>query len=175
MRAFLFLLLAISLSAEASIPPLQTNFKKTNKYVESGSLVGGTAQRDLILAGVRRTYSKAQNMERIILDVEATKGQIERFGYFQIQVDPKLNRIVIDLNGVAASQQPLESAVSTLRKSPYISNVALTMDPEDRSANMTLSLNGRATYKVEAFELPVVKTGSKQTARLAIDIFSKGQ
>lgn len=175
MRALLFLLIAYGLSAQAAVPPLQATLKKTNKYIEAGALVGGIAQRDLVLVGVRRTYSAAQKIERMILDVEPTKGSMERFGYFQVQVDKKPNRIVIDLNGVAASQQPLENIVATLKKSPFVSDAVLTMDPEDRSANITLSLKDTGTYRVEAFELPIIKNGSKQTARLAIDIGLSGK
>ncbi len=170
MRALIFALLFVCSYSNASIPPLQAGFKKLNKYIANGTLIGGTAQRELVLSGVRRTYSPKQKLERIVLDVEASRGSLQRFGYFQIQVDQKPNRIVIDLNGVAASQLSLETITGILKKSPFVTSAVLTMDPEDRSANITLSLKGTSTYKVEAFELPILKNLNKQTARLAIDI-----
>lgn len=174
------LIFFLSLVSNAAIPPLQVPspvhavIGKQNKFVENGKIVGGQAQTDLVLVGVRTTFSKTQSLARVILDISKSNGKMEKLGFFHVEVDQKLKRIVIDLDGVAASQQALEQITKTIEKSPFVKKAELTMDPEDRSANLTLNLKDNLDRpKVEAFELAPVKNGEQSNARLAIDITSQ--
>lgn len=164
----------ICLQGQAAIPPVQSQFQKANKYIESGAIVGGLAQRDLVLSAVRRSYSKKSNIERIVVEMNDTKTDkpLQRSAYYHIDVDKKSQLVVIDLAGIAASSRPLDEVANSLKKSPYVLESQMTMDPEDRSANLILKLKPEfAPYKLEAFELK----GGKQTARLVVDITGQAQ
>lgn len=173
MRALFFVLITLVFipALQAAIPPLKSVLNKQNKYIESGSIIGGVAQKDLVLTGVRRTFSKAQNLERIVFEITSSKNEADRAGYYNIAIDQKLKRVVIDIDGVAASIMPLETIMSNLKRSPLIDEATLTMDPQDRSANITLALKKiKSNYKIEAFEMAPLKTPGRQSARFVLDI-----
>lgn len=173
MRAFFIGLLTFGLIplVQAAIPPLKSELKKQNKYIEAGSIIGGIAQKDLVLTGVRRSYSKEQRLERIVFEITSSKNEAERVGFYNVAVDQKLKRVVIDVDGVAASIMSLETIMNNLKKSPLIEEALLTMDPQDRSANITLMLKKiKSNYKVEAFEMSPVKAAGRQSGRFVVDI-----
>jgi hypothetical protein len=71
-------------------------------------------------------------------------------GYFQVSLDSKENRVVVDLSQLKYSRVT-ESAVQNLfKKSPYVASVSLTLDPEDKAASMVLNL--KQPVKMEVFQ-----------------------
>lgn len=153
----------------AAVSPIRAEFKKTNRYMKAGVLVGGESNRDLVLSDVRRTFSAKQSLERIIFEMESLKGKVERVGYFHLAFEPDLNRIVIDLTGVAASKHSLDELTRKLEKSPFVSKASITLDPEDRSATVEIKLKGSG-YNVEAFELKK----PNESGRMVLDIAKRG-
>lgn len=154
--------------ANAAIQPIQAEFKKANRYLDKGVITGGEAKMDLVISDVRRSFSKKQSLERIVFEMESARGKSERVGYFHMAFEPQLRRIVLDLNGVAASKIAIDELSKKLEKSPYVVGASITLDPEDRSATVEIKLDG-TDYKVEAFEM----RKPKETGRLVLDIAKK--
>jgi hypothetical protein len=151
--------------AKAAIEPTQATLKKSDRYLSSGLFVGGEHQRDVALSDVRRQFSEKSKLERIVLEMKPVAGSSKgRASFFQVNVNSVLGRVQIDISGMSGSARPLDEVSKLLEKSPLISKAELVLDPEDRSASLSLNFK-KPGLKVEAYELTGADSG-----RLVIDV-----
>lgn len=136
----------------AASPYKQSLTTKKNQYADDGVFIGGKAGSGTSLLNVRRIYSPKAKIERVTVELgdKEIKPAGKDIGYFQVSLDAKENRVVVDLSQLKYSRVT-ESAVQNLfKKSPYVSSVTLTLDPEDKAASMVLNL--KRPMKMEVFQ-----------------------
>lgn len=169
MKTRIVVLLVAFLTAEsafsASIYKKALDTKK-NQYLTSGVVIGGQAGAGFTLLNVRREHSKKLSMERIIFDVGDRSGQplLKRLGYFHVSVEKNPSRIVIDLSQVARSQVSEMDLARLFSKSPFVSKVEMSMEPEDSAAKIILNM--KSPIAAEVFEMP----SQKKASRVVIDL-----
>lgn len=160
-----FCLIYVPVSWAAS-PYKRSLSQKHNSYVSDGVFTGGIAGNGTSLLSMRRVFSSKVGIERVIVDLGdgEMKANSRQMGYFQVGMDAKNNRIVLDVAQLRYSKISEAQAKDLFRKSPYVSNVSLTLDPEDKAGTMVLQLKRPA--KLEVFQLK----NSKKPGRIVMDI-----
>lgn len=148
----------VVLGAAGSLVWAATPYKKTltvkkNQYAEEGVFVGGKAGGGSSLLNVRRIFSPKAKLERVILDLgdKEAKPAGRNIGYFQVSLDSKENRVVVDLSQLKLSRVSEMAVQNLFKKSQYVASVGLTLDPEDKAA--TLVLNLKRPMKLEVFQI----------------------
>lgn len=172
MRGFIYILCLIgglfgaTNSSFAASTYKQALPKKINAYLNEGVVTGGRAGKGYSLLNVRRDLSPKLGMERVILDLGDLEGKplMGKASYFQASIEKNPPRIVIDLAQLSRSAVSEAKLKQIFKKSPYVKNVELTSDPEDRSASLVLSLN--ENMGVEVFEMP----SQDKASRIVIDL-----
>ncbi len=136
----------------------QTLNVKKNQYAEDGVFVGGKAGGGSSLLNVRRIFSPKAKLERVTLDLgdRDAKPPGKHLGYFQVSLDSKENRVVVDLSQLKMSRVSEVAVQNLFKKSPYVASVGLTLDPEDKAG--TLVLNLKRPMRLEVFQ--VLKDGA---------------
>lgn len=159
-------LICMPVSVWAASPYKRSLSQKQNAYVSDGVFTGGVAGNGTSLLGMRRVYSSKVGIERVIVDLGdgQMKPNSKQMGYFQVGMDSKNNRIVLDVAQLRFSKISEAQAKDLFRKSPFVANVSLTLDPEDKAGTMVLQLKQPA--KLEVFQL---KNG-KKPGRIVMDI-----
>jgi hypothetical protein len=162
----IFCLIYVPVSGWAASPYKRTLSVKKNTYMSDGVFTGGVAGKGTSILGLRRVYSSKIKIERIIVDLGdgEMKPTHKNLGYFQVGMDSKNNRIVLDVAQLAYSKISENQAKDLFRKSPYVAKVSLTLDPEDKAGTMVLQLKQPA--KLEVFQLK----NSKRPGRIVMDI-----
>lgn len=145
-------------------PYKKTLSVKKNLYVRDGVFIGGEAGRGSSLLGMRRTFSPKLAIERVVMDLGDHEAKPRGEGYFQISVDAKMNRIVVDLAQLKLSRVSEAQLRNLFMKSAYVSSVSMTLDPEDQAATMVLDL--KRPVRLEVFQL----LAKDKPARVVMDI-----
>lgn len=142
---------------------------KKNVYTDDGVFVGGKAGSGLSLLNVRRIFSPKASLERVILEVgdKEAKPAGRQMGYFQVSLESKNNRAVVDLTQLKLSRVSEVAVQNLFKKSRFVKSVGLTLDPEDKAG--TLVLNFHRPMKLEVFQ--VLKDG--QPGRIVLDLSPK--
>lgn len=138
--------------AWAATPYKQSLSNKKNQYAADGVFVGGKAGGGTSLLNVHRVFSAKQQIERVTLDLgdKDAKPAGRDIGFFQVSVDSKENRVVIDLSQLKLSRVSEAAVQNLFKKSAYVASVGLTLDPEDKAGTMVLNL--KRPVKVEVFK-----------------------
>lgn len=167
MRSIVILVLLISGSSALAMSPFKKALEqKNNAYVSDGLFTGGQAGAGSTLLGVRRSFSKKAQIERIIIDMgdREAKPIFKQMGYFQASVDQKNQQIVLDLSQLKMSRLSEPQIKEVFKNSPYVATAEFTADPQDRSGSIVLKL--KRPMKLEVFELK----GGRKPARIVMDL-----
>ena len=166
MTKYLLFAAALSFGAQAATPYKRTLNVKKNAYLQDGVFVGGKAGAGATLLGVRRMFSPKAKIERVIMDLgnKEAKSSKGAPGYFQVAMDKSNQRIVVDLAQLRYAKVNEQQVRALFRQSPFVKNVSLTFDPEDKTGTMVLELKRPA--RLEVFEL----TDPKKTGRVVMDL-----
>lgn len=129
---------------------------KTDAYISDGLLVGGDRAIDnVIMLGLRHSSVKGRPYERVVLDLEGNRSgepaAIDRPPYYQVAMEPELNRMVVTVWGQPKIGFDPKKVVSELKKSKAIKKVELY--PPLESDRWTFALNLERNQSVEVFEL----------------------
>ncbi|NCN42194.1 hypothetical protein GW916_13205 [bacterium] len=143
---------------------------KSNKYIDSGTFIGGEAGESYSLLKVRRQMDTKSGIERIVLNLGDQNGKIlkGKTGFFQINLEPKAGRIVIHLSQVNQSQVSPTELASAFKESPFVKSTEMILDPEAASTNLVLNL--KTSVKAEVIELS--KKG--KPGRIVLDLKKRG-
>lgn len=159
----------IGCSVWAASPYKQSLTTKKNQYTDDGVFIGGKAGTGTSLLNVRRLYSPKAKIERVTIELgdKEIKPSGKNIGYFQVSMDSKDNRVVLDLSQLKFSRVT-ESAVQNLfKKSPFVASVSLTLDPEDKAG--TIVLNLKRPMKLEVFQ----QLADGKPGRIVMDLSPK--
>jgi hypothetical protein len=152
--------------ALAATPYKRTLSVKSNSYLKDGVFIGGKAGEGTSLLGVRRAYSAKAKLERVIVDLGDQDARPAGMnpGYFQVSMDAATNRVILDLAQLRLSKVSEAQVQNLFRKSPYVADARLTLDPEDKAATMVLKL--KRPMRMEVFQLK----NKKKPGRVVIDL-----
>jgi len=109
--------------------------------VRAGSLAsGGSALDEFSLLKVDDSVSGSS--EKLVLNYGDRFGKVWKGepGFFQVALDRGGSRIVIDLSQVTKTGIDPVQLRKALAKSKYVAMSDMTMDPQDQTTNMTLTL-----------------------------------
>src|SRR5690606_31561767 len=114
----------------------------------------------------RRAFSAKSKLERVIIDLgdKEAKPLGRAMSYFQVSMDSKDNRVIVDLSQLMLSKVSEAQIRRRFAKSPYVSQVDLTLDPEDKAGTLVLKLT--RPMKLEVFQL--VK--ARKPGRIVMDL-----
>lgn len=122
-----------------------------NQFITSGVLKGGAAGLGSTLLEVRRTASANKKAERVSLAMGDINGNRSRLAtYFHAQYDVASRRVIVDLSQTPNSMVDEKKLREIFAKSSFVAKSDITVDPEDRSLNLTLTLKKNA--KLRAYE-----------------------
>jgi hypothetical protein len=152
--------------AWAATPYKQSPTGKKNLYTPDGVFTGGKASGGTSLLNVRRAFSAKARIERVTLDIgdKDAKPAGKIMGYFQVSLDSKDNRIVVDLTQLKASRVSEAAVQNLFRKSEYVASAGLTLDPEDKAGSLVLNLKRPA--KLEVFQI----LKDREPGKIVLDI-----
>lgn len=144
---------------------IQSSFQ-SHWISHSGSIRGGVAGMGFSLVDAKSIYDKKQKIERVILDIGDYKGGILRSlpGYYQAEI--KEDRLFIDFSQMAFGKVNLNQLRNKLKNLKFVTDIQMTLDPEDKSLNLAFSL--KQNTKIRVFQV----AGVKSTSKVVID-FSK--
>lgn len=150
----------------AATPYKQSLSGKKNLYASEGVFIGGKASGGTSLLNVRRVFAEKAKIERVTLDLgdKDAKPSGKNIGYFQVSVDQKDSRVVVDLSQLKLSRVSEAAVQNLFKKSPYVASAGLTLDPEDMAG--TLVLNFKRPVKVEVFQM----LKDKEPGKIVMDI-----
>jgi hypothetical protein len=169
-HCLLVLVLLSSLGAHAAVERLSAGLKKSNQYVQYGTITGGQAgARSYTLLDLRRVYAPKDKVERLILDLGNDKGKplINQISYFHISVEKDSPRVTIELPQMLGSNVDQKKIENMLKKSPYVKSSKIFYDPVDTTVSIQLNL--KKQISVEAFKLP----SADRASRIIIDLKDK--
>lgn len=158
------------LFADAAVERISAGLKKTNQYIQYGTITGGQAgARAYTLLDLRRVYAPKDQVERLILDLGNEKGKplINQISYFHISVEKDTPRVVIELPQMLGSNVDQKKIQQILKKSPYVKSSKIFFDPVDTTVSIQLNL--KKHISVEAFRLP----SADRASRIIIDLKDK--
>jgi hypothetical protein len=167
MREWILVLLALAgPSAFAASAYKKSLDVKRNEYLRDGVFIGGQAGTGASLLGLRRTYSGRLQTERVIIDLgdKEAKPSGTQVGYFQVSMDARNQRVILDLAQLMISKINERQIQETFQKSPYVKSAELTLDPEDHAATLVLNLKG--PMKLEVFQI----RKAKKPGRVVLDL-----
>lgn len=157
-------------SAVSSLARVKAEGRKLHKYIEEGVYFGGEAGVTAhSLREVKHIYSNKDKIERILIELGDQQGQplLQRASYFQVSVQKKPYRVVVDLSQMAASGVDEKKLVSLLKESPYVEKAQLYYDPVDTSISIQLDL--KKSVELEVFQI----LSADKVSRIAIDLRAK--
>ena len=139
--------------AHASISQSSHLFVKPGKMsvpIQGGVLFGGEAGAESSIIGIRQ-QSLANGIERMVISYGDRVGKplTSKLGYFHAAIDRHAKRVVIDLAQVSRTAVDQKDLAKLLSKSTLIASSDMTMDPQDGSTNITLSLRQPATLSMQ--------------------------
>jgi hypothetical protein len=179
-RGVLLGLLGFQSSVFASIPTRQAEQKKLDRYLQDGVFRGGEAGRAFSLRDISAASLKASGVasssgERLTFEFGDALGEplLSRPGYFQVNVDSKKNRVVLDFRQVAGTKLDQNALRDRLAKSKFVKSSEMTFDPEDSTLSIVLNLKGKA--QVEVIELPKEPRGGRVALDFRDDIREGGK
>ena len=163
---FLSALVLGTFTAGAATPYKKSLTVKKNQYVNDGVFIGGKASKGATLINVRRSHSAKAKIERVIVDVagDPTKNVKDKMPFFQASIDSQSRRVVLDLAQLRMSRVTEIQLKNMFKQSPYVQDVSLTFDPEDKGATMVLEL--KQPMRLEVFQL----VDKKKPARVVMDL-----
>lgn len=139
--------------------------KKVNKYIEDGVIYGGQAGVGYSLMDIRRFYSGKDRIERLIFEMGNERGQPSKnLGYFQVNLNKNLRRIDVDLSQMRGAALDQKKIADLFKASPFVQNVKMNYDPEDRAILMQVFL--KQNVEMEVFQIPA----QNKFSRIAIDM-----
>lgn len=160
-------LFLLSISAQAYSPFKRTLEEKKNTYVTDGVFTGGKASPGGVsLLNVHRAFSKNSKIERVTFDLgdKNLKPLGMGMGYFQASLDPRTNRLELDIPQFNMTRVSEPQLRALFKKSEYIKTADMTLDPEDKSATIVLQL--KQPMKLEVFQ----SLKDKTPARIVMDL-----
>lgn len=168
MLRFSILLFVVSagFSTLAMTPYKRTLSVKSNTYMKDGVFIGGRASQGSSLLAVRRSFSAKAKVERVIVDLgdHESKPAGLNPGYFQVSMDSVNNRVIVDLAQLRFSKISESQLQNVFRRSPYVADASLTLDPEDKAGTMVLKL--KRPMRLEVFQLK----NKNKPGRVVIDL-----
>lgn len=149
--------------AQASIAPLQVRPGRISPPIRAGAIAGGQAEDEFSILGIKTVASGASN-ERLVISYGDRNGRPIKGepGFFHVALDRHSKRIIIDLAQVSRTAIDSKDLSRILSSSRLIANSDMTMDPQDGSTNITLTL--RAPVQMS------VLSEAGQQGRLVIDL-----
>jgi hypothetical protein len=156
----------VGFQAMAATPFKRALTMKMNSYLTDGVVVGGVASSGASILGARRIYSAKAKIERLILDLgdREAKPSAGRIGFFQASVDSKQNRVELDVAQLHICNVTETQLKNLFKNSPYVADVQLTMDPEDKTGTLVLKL--KRPMQLEVFEM----MDKKKPSRVVLDL-----
>ncbi len=164
-------LVCLGLSAHGATAFKRSLTQKQNKYLKDGVFTGGEAGQGASLLNVRRAFSPKLGLERVIVDMGDATGEAKvdgPMGYFQVAMDSTRNRVIVDLAQLRVSKVTESRLKELFKKSSFVKNVALTLDPEDQTATLVMDLSKPA--RLEAFRL----NAKGRAPRIVMDLIPLG-
>ncbi|HMN69330.1 MAG TPA: hypothetical protein PKC28_12385 [Bdellovibrionales bacterium] len=165
----LSVLMIFGFSAGAATPYKRTLAVKKNEYMRDGVFTGGVAGKGSSLLGVRRQYSAKRQIERVVLDIGDHEAKAGKQGYFQVALDSSANRLVVDFAQLKSSRISEPQLRQMFKQSPFVKDVALTMDPEDQAGTLVLDL--KRPVRLEVFQM----RGKGKAPRVVLDMMPAGK
>lgn len=139
--------------------------RKANEYIRDGIVIGGQNGIGYSLMDIRRFYSSKDRVERLIFEMGDEKGlPAKTLGFFQVNLDSKLRRIDVDLSQMRGAALDQNKVADLFKSSPFVKNVKLNYDPEDRAILMQVFL--KQNVEMEVFEIPA----KNKFSRIALDM-----
>ncbi len=130
--------------------PLQVRPGKVMPPIQSGISVGGKSADEFSLLSVRAENTPDGKNERLVLAYGDRFGQPHRGepGYFHVALDRDARRLVIDLAQVRKTKIDPQQLSKILKNSKFVASSEMTMDPQDGSTNITLTMKQSVQVKV---------------------------
>lgn len=130
--------------------PLHLKPKSALTLKRPGVASGGQALDEFSLLAVTDSVSGAS--ERIVLNYGDRFGRAwtGEPGYFQVALDRGGQRLVIDLAQVTKTGVDPAQLKKALEKSRFVASSDMTMDPEDRTTNLTLNLKSPVQLRLSS-------------------------
>lgn len=127
---------------------------KKNLYIDGGTIIGGEAGKSFSLLKVRRQADLKKKLERVVINLGDEQGRLlkGRVSFFQVNLEPKNSRLVVNLSQVVASKVSQEELVAEFKKSPFIRSVDLILDPIGSSTSLVLDLKRKVRAEVFKME-----------------------
>lgn len=139
---------------------------KKNIYIDAGTVIGGEAGKSFSLIKVRSQANLKKKLERVVINLGDEQGRLlkGRVSFFQVNLDPKQSRLVVNLSQVVTSKVSQEELTSAFKRSPFVKEASLVLDPIGSSTSLVLDLKRRV--KAEVFEMD--RKGSP--GRIVVDL-----
>lgn len=152
-----FVVSLISIHLYAAIPKV---------LVKKGSVIGGVSGLGYTLLDIKHTVSKNKNVERLVFEVGDINGQINKGlpGFYHVELKDKPNQLVIDMSQMPNAKVSEDQIAAKIRKSNFISNSEMVLDPANMGLNLVLNL--KKNVKVKVYQV----VGTKQTSKVVVDL-----
>ncbi|OFZ11065.1 MAG: hypothetical protein A2Z20_02150 [Bdellovibrionales bacterium RBG_16_40_8] len=152
-RSLIFIVFFTS-QGYAAIDHIIAKDSKKNQYIEYGTISGGESGGSHTLLGLRRVFAPKDKIERILLDLGDSRGKPlhNKVSYFQVSIDKKQRKVVVDLSQMLASGVSEAVLKNRFKSSPLVKDTKISYDPQDNTITMQLFL--KKNVQVEAFTLP---------------------
>ena len=144
------LALLLSASAHALPAPMQVKPDRITAPISGGAVAGGQARDVFSLISIKKENASG-GVERLVFEYGDAYGkplQGKEPGYFHAALDRGGRRVVIDLAQVPQTAVDPGKLARLLAGSRLVASSDMTMDPHDKSTNVTLNLYRPAKMKV---------------------------
>lgn len=126
------------------VPILVLYSLSASAFIKQGTFSGGTAKPEadapLSLLKFEKNLMKSGS-ERISLTLGDKNGSnLSEPSFFHVALDESGRRLVLDLAQVQQTSVDQSDLKSVLKTSPLIKSAEITMDPVDKSTNITFTL-----------------------------------
>lgn len=138
--------------------------------IGSGSIRGGVASKGFGLMGVKSFPGKNGKVERLAFEIgspilQSIQGSP---GYFHIENDNKLNRVVINFEQTVTAKFDEKKLKQLLKSSPFVKDVDMMVDGSHQTTSIVLQLSRPASLRA----VPSIGRGDK-SAMINIDLIDE--
>jgi hypothetical protein len=154
---FLFICLLVSIVKAQAAPllqPITPDKIDLSVFVRQGAISGGRAQSESIgplsLLQVQKVAA-SQNSERLTIKLGDKNGSaLSEAGFFNVAIDEGGTRLILDLAQVQQTSVDKADLLAIIKQSSLIRDAEITMDPVDRSTNITFTMKRPVMAKASA-------------------------
>lgn len=158
-----------TIHAVAAVPSEKPKPSVSKILSGQGISYGGLAGTGFTLLDLRRTATKDQKIERLVIDVGDLGGQTIRGwpGYYHAELKSNPSRLIIDFAQMPNANLDSDQLAARLKSSAAVTKTSMTVDPVDSSLNLTLDL--KKNTKVRVYQV----SGKKTTSKVVVDLISE--